>query len=347
MINCEICKKEFKNYNGNSFTLHLKNFHKITTKKYFDNYMLKYDNDCLICGDKTKFISISKGYSKLCGKKECSTKSRMKSCQEKYGKDYISQTKTWEDKTQETCQKRYGGTGFGSKILNEKYHKTLKKNYKVEHPHQSKEIMDKINKNYFDKHGVEYPNQNPEVREKSRKTNLKLYGKENYFQTKEFLEKRDETCLDKYKVKNYTQTDEYLEKSKNIFREKYGVDNPMQDPNIFNKNQKSGYKFKDYKLPSGRIIEVQGYEPQMLDVLFEQGYKEEDLVIQQRKEMPEIWYYTSDQKKHRYYPDIFIISENKIIEVKSEYTYDVNLEINLLKQQACLDAGYKFEFKIL
>ena len=36
-----------------------------------------------------------------------------------------------------------------------------------------------------------------------------------------------------------------------------------------------------------------------------------------------------------------------IVEVKSEYTMKANYKENMLKRQACLDKGLKFEFKIL
>jgi len=53
-----------------------------------------------------------------------------------------------------------------------------------------------------------------------------------------------------------------------------------------------------------------------------------------------------NQTTHRYYPDFYIKKDNKIIEVKSIYTYNIDIEKNLLKQKACLDAGYNFEFWI-
>ena len=63
--------------------------------------------------------------------------------------------------------------------------------------------------------------------------------------------------------------------------------------------------------------------------------------------MPEIWYYTNDNNKHRYFCDIFIPSENKLIEVKSEYTFEIQKEINLLKQKASRDLGYDHEIWII
>jgi hypothetical protein len=41
-----------------------------------------------------------------------------------------------------------------------------------------------------------------------------------------------------------------------------------------------------------------------------------------------------------------VASINKIIEVKSTWTYNKDLEINTLKANACKNKGYKFEFWI-
>jgi len=60
----------------------------------------------------------------------------------------------------------------------------------------------------------------------------------------------------------------------------------------------------------------------------------------------EIWYIGEDKKSHRYYPDIFIISENKIIEVKSDWTFNLHKNMNLLKKESCINSGIDFEFFI-
>ena len=36
-----------------------------------------------------------------------------------------------------------------------------------------------------------------------------------------------------------------------------------------------------------------------------------------------------DKKNHKYYPDIPFIKENKIIEVKSDYTFNKSLHIKI------------------
>ena len=58
-------------------------------------------------------------------------------------------------------------------------------------------------------------------------------------------------------------------------------------------------------------------------------------------------YYEFEGKNHKYYLDFYIISENKIYEVKSEYTYNSDIVINNLKKNACINKGIDFEFIIL
>lgn len=62
---CQICGKEFKSSSG--FAYHIKQGHKMSHKYYYDKY-LKTDSECKCekCGSETDFISIIKGYEKLC-----------------------------------------------------------------------------------------------------------------------------------------------------------------------------------------------------------------------------------------------------------------------------------------
>ena len=48
----------------------------------------------------------------------------------------------------------------------------------------------------------------------------------------------------------------------------------------------------------------------------------------------------------RYFPDIFIPKDNKIIEVKSVRTMMLHLETNIIKKIRCLEMGFQFEFRI-
>jgi len=107
-------------------------------------------------------------------------------------------------------------------------------------------------------------------------------------------------------------------------------------------------KYKNYSLPSGRVVRIQGYEPQALDILLE-SFPESDIIIGVANINNEIGKiaYTQNEKEHRYYPDFYIKSTNTIIEVKSQWTFDKWKEKNLAKQQACIEQGFNFEFMVL
>lgn len=109
------------------------------------------------------------------------------------------------------------------------------------------------------------------------------------------------------------------------------------------KQEKSLKRFKDYIMPSKVIRRIQGYEHLALDELTK-VFKEDDIMTQ-RRFMPKITY-SINNKSHRYYPDIWLKSINKIIEVKSNYTYKLQLVKNIHKALATKKLGYNFEFWI-
>jgi hypothetical protein len=100
---------------------------------------------------------------------------------------------------------------------------------------------------------------------------------------------------------------------------------------------------KNYKMPSGNIIQIQGYENFALDELIINEKINESDIITGCKNVPEIWYNDENNNKKRHYVDIFIPSQNKCIEVKSTWTYTKQIDIVLLKQKAAKELGYKYE----
>lgn len=103
---------------------------------------------------------------------------------------------------------------------------------------------------------------------------------------------------------------------------------------------------RDYIFKSGRKEKIQGYEDRGIDLLLN-TYNEDDIIINPFQLIKV--FYLEDNKNHRYFPDIYIPKENLIIEVKSKYTYKGFIgwyNTNLLKRQACLNAGYNFQFMI-
>jgi hypothetical protein len=161
--------------------------------------------------------------------------------------------------------------------------------------------------------------------------------------------KMKETCLNRYGVECATQSQIVKDKTETTCMEKYGTKNPMHNTEIFDKQQKAGFKRKEYIFPSGRIDSVQGYEPQALDYFITNGGNEDDIITDTDKiesRCGKIFYHFEDGR-HRYYPDLYQISTHKIIEVKSIWTFKSQKEKNLKKREACINAGINFEFWIM
>jgi hypothetical protein len=110
----------------------------------------------------------------------------------------------------------------------------------------------------------------------------------------------------------------------------------------------SSHRYKSFELPSGRIVKIQGYEPQVLSELLK-TYSEDDIVIGVKEMNAAIGkiQYMYEGNLRTYYPDFYIKSTNTIIEVKSTYTFEKWKDKNLAKKQACLQLGFNFEFVIL
>jgi hypothetical protein len=151
--------------------------------------------------------------------------------------------------------------------------------------------------------------------------------------------KRISTFLEKYGTTHPTNTPHIMEKIKRTNLERYGTEHPAQSPFV-NSNT---YKSKEYITPSGKKYTIQGYENIALDELIK-IYNENDIVIG-KSMVPKIKYMFNEKEKI-YYPDIYIPSENRIIEVKSTWTYKVQVDKNIIKGKACKDQGYNFEFWI-
>jgi hypothetical protein len=332
---------------------------------WFSHYELEL---CPYCGANREFSRMNKfsidrygikptnpvNYYKTCRSVECDKKynqeTTQKAIQEKYGVDNISQTEQWHTSIKKTNQEKYGcdyqtqSNNFKQKTKEtwqEKYgvdhhtktestqnkkRYTVKERYGVDHVLHIPENLDKRKETCIERYGVDSPLQNDDIKNKAKSTNMERHGSEWYVQTCEFKNKSKETCL-----------------------EKYGVEFAVQDVKVFEKMLKSGLKKKVFQFPSGRTENIQGYKHFAIIDLLKQGIHEEDIVIK-NSEIEEhvgcIWYKGSDHKQHKYYPDIYVKSLNKIIEIKSEYTYNCALTINLKKKAATEAQDLSFEFWI-
>jgi hypothetical protein len=145
-------------------------------------------------------------------------------------------------------------------------------------------------------------------------------------------------------VPNPGKSEEIKKKSRETCREKYGFDYPAQNPEIMSKIIKSSFRLKEFKFPSGRKDLVQGNEPQALHELV--LLHDESNIITGVKNVPHIKYIDSEGKTHFHTPDIYIILENKIIEVKSTWTFLLHEEKVLSCQTFAKKEGYLYEIWI-
>ena len=181
---------------------------------------------------------------------------------------------------------------------------------------------------------------------------------------KKKAENYKDTCMKKYGVCNAGKVPDVIKKIKGVFDNKYGIHpkqtkevqdkwkatclekyggHPNQNKEVQARSEINSFAFKDYMMPGGTVVKYQGYENLALDELV-QIYEEEDIAIG-RSNVPTIDYFIGDEK-HVYFPDFFIRSENKIIEVKSEWTIQLRRANIEEKALATVKAGYKYEIWI-
>jgi len=202
----------------------------------------------------------------------------------------------------------------------------------------------------MNKHGVDNIWDIPGYREGLENSNMEKYGAKYYTSTGQFREK----CEEKYQLdwdgKHPTSHQSTKEKKYKTNMEKYGFTCTLQNPKIHDKHLKSCYKTKKYTMPSGKIINVQGYEPWVLDKLLNHNKEREDNIITGKHEISEILgdfkYINDNNAISHYFPDIYLKSSDKIIEVKSQYTYSINIEENIKKKKSVIAKGLTFEFWI-
>jgi len=110
----------------------------------------------------------------------------------------------------------------------------------------------------------------------------------------------------------------------------------MQNENIFIKNQKSRYQLKHHEETG---LSYRGtYEKDFLDYCFNNN-----IPIEKGKRIRYNYY---DDKEHYYFSDFYYEPKNLIIEIKSDWTYNKYLYINLIKEKSCIDSGYDYLFII-
>lgn len=259
------------------------------------------------------------GYCEDCSKENGKAKIKATTIQ-KYGVDNVMKNMDIKEKLKQSIISKYG----------------------VEHTSQLEEVKNLKKQKSLDRYGVEYVLQSPEIRKQIKQTNLLKYGFENPHQNKEIKEKTIQTNLKKYRSKSPFGNIIVKEKIIKTNLERYGVAHHSQNSEIAEKMLQKSYNRKEYKLPSGKTIFIQGYENFMLDyLLFTEKISENDIATK-RNHVPEIWFNDKNGQKCRHYVDFYVKTQNRCIEVKSLWTkQDKNCVFE--KQQAAKDLGLRYE----
>ena len=191
---------------------------------------------------------------------------------------------------------------------------------------------------------------------KINSTNFEKYGDKWVVNSKYSRNK----CKEKTGFEYSLQSNLIQKKCNESLFKNTGYTSPAQNPKTLEKILKTKIerygdylipmsKYKDYKMPSGKIVKIQGNENYGINILLNQ-YSENDIIIGRKNiesEIGKIYYYGIDNKSHIYYPDIYVKSQNKIFEVKSNFTYQLHKETNELKKQAIINKNIAFEFMII
>lgn len=271
---------------------------------------------CKYCHRPLSFVTFSRPYMEYCNRK-CSQNNQIDHKEEinikrtttnmkKYGVPYVMQD--------ENIKKRYS--------LNSE------QKYGVNWVSQSRDVKDKISNTWQNKDDKEKIDQK---RYDNYKKSIQIkYSDENLTTVRQLQQVQDkcrETTLQRYGHSMTFNVPEFIEKSKQTNMERYGYQNAMQNEDIQRKQFKSAMNFKKYVLPSGRVVNLQGYNIKAIETLLNK-YPEEQIFIE--FDCPRISY-MFENKTHFYRPDFFINNENKYIEVKSLYYLFLDLDKNLAK----------------
>ncbi len=263
-----------------------------------------------------------------------------------------------------TCQSKIKGscsTPECEGIFEKTFHKLFQNSSSFCNKCMKKRMFDKKEQTNLIKYGTKSPSQNKNVKKKISNSHL---NKTNLEKAK-IEEKREATSMKRFGVKAPSQnldvkkkistihlnkTDdekkESRQKVEHTNMQRYGVKAPAQNPEIAEKCSKNAFKLKPYVLPSGKIINLQGYEHYCIDDLIKKENIDENDILNERTDVPEIWYKDQDNIERRHFVDFFIKSLNKMIEVKSNWTLDKKLDKVFLKQKAAKQLGYDYEIRV-
>lgn len=328
----------------------------ITRQELFTIRFPKVEPRCAVCQGQVSLFGKRKWRhtcSLKCAAIEC-TEKRRNTCFLKYGVDNPGKAESVKLRRVETFIKRFGKTNpFANASVKRKIKKTNFSKFGVANPSQFEAVKKKKEKTMLKNFGAthwtkvrksHFDTNNPmhieDCVDKMRKTNLKRHGSENAMHSKVVQAKLKKTFMDKYGVDNPRKAESVKETIQNTNLKRYGVTNAGC---LFN----TSYDRKVVTDKRGQKHLVQGYEDIMIRELDELDNIRH--IYTGSRNVIRVRYKDKKDKTRNYYPDLRVeLKSGKriIIEVKSSFTLNIDLERNLRKFRAatkfCLKKGFTF-----
>lgn len=295
------------------FTRHLR-MHGLTYQEYYEQYVSGEAKRCR-CGKPKTFYQQSETYAESCGDPVCIG-------------HLIKETKAnWTDEQR-----------MSDSVNKQKWAASRT----AEDKEKSREVRKRTNR---ERYGVDYTTQSTQMMNKTKITKQERYGHEYYSNPKQ--------TSDSWQSKTIEEIAIITEKKRVACLDKYGVENPFFLPHVRRNSAIANSIGREFALPSGKMIRLRGYEDVAITELLK-TYTEEELVVDDvllAYNLPVFTYTAVSRHLCKYYPDIYIPAEDKIIEVKGRWWWDGNgiekyknrLINNLRKRNAVLVTGYTYE----
>jgi hypothetical protein len=220
--------------------------------------------------------------------------------------------------------------GFETLITFGNYNKYIKRDLDNKYTCKKCNIVKRKNSCLL-KYGTEFSSQNNDIKKKVKQTmsdrNIKFFWCRG--------EEYENRIFELYGVTHISKDNDIKKKKVETCLKNYGVEYPSQNYKIYEKQQKSAYSLKYH--PSG--LSYRGtYEKDFINFCILNNIQIENI----NKGIK----YTFINKDKIYFPDFYYEPLNLIIEIKSSYTYECELDNNITKKEAVINNGFNFIFII-
>jgi len=334
----EILKKEIENM---GFTLVTKQYEYTNNKNITVLCICKNEWKCSL-------NDLSRGRKCMA----CKTERTYETNNIKYGCDNVFQNEKIKEISKQTLQQNFGvDYPQQSAKIREKTTETSLQRYGVKRAFCLPEVYEKIQNTHFEKYGVRFPLQSKIIQEKIDETFLSLCGKKRPFGTEyheQIILKKygntifvcteyfKEQMMEKYGSEYFINSDEFKEQ----MIETYGFEHAMYSDQLFKKMIKNRFIQQEYIFEDGTKTMILGYEDLTIKEL-EESKLYTIIESGDSDNIPTFWY-DFESKQHKYYPDIYLPEKNTIIEVKSVYYFNRDMEKNIAKAKKVVSDNYIF-----